>query len=87
MAKIGTKNGSNGRERDFCDEAGEGKDQERGGKCHDATHRVERAKREERLGISHADAGGLAMSPPKRLSQHKRKVHDDRKASVVKCRV
>ena len=71
----------------FCDEAGEGKDQERGGKCHDATHWVERAKREECLGISHADAGGLTEAPPEGLGQRERKVHDDRKASAVKCRV
>ena len=71
----------------FCEEAGEGKGQERDGKCHDAAHRVKRAKREECLGISHADARGLTEAPPKRLSQHKRKVHDDRKTSVVKCRV
>ncbi len=71
----------------FCDEAGEGKDQERGGKCHDATQRVERAKREKRLGIPHADAGGLANTTPERLSEHKGKVDDDRKTGVVKRRV
>ena len=42
----------------FCDEAGEGKDQECDGKCHDAAHRVERAKREERLDVPHTNAGG-----------------------------
>lgn len=68
----------------FCEEAEKGKDQERGGKCHDATHRVERAKREECLGISHADARGLAKTTPEGLSQHESKLHDDGKACVVK---
>lgn len=68
----------------FCDEAGEGKDQERGGKCHDATHRVERAKREECLGISHADARDLAKTTPEGLSQNEGKIHDDGKTCVVK---
>ena len=81
MAKIGTKNGSNGRERDFV------MGQERDGKCHDATHRVERAKREERLGVPHANAGSAANATPKRLGEHKGKVDDDRKTGVVKRRV
>ena len=63
MAKIGTKNGSNGRER---------------------THRVERAKREKCLSISHADARGLAKTTPEGLSQHESKIHDDGKTCVVK---
>ena len=86
MAKIGTKNGSNGRERDFVMRQ-EGKDQERDGKCHDAAHRVERAKREERLDVPHANAGGVANTTPERLSEHKGKVDDDRKTGVVKRRV
>lgn len=65
-------------------EAGEGQGQECDGKCHDATHRVERAKREERLGIPHADARRVAKAPPERLSEHKGKVDDDRKTGVVK---
>ena len=48
----------------FCEEAGEGKDQERDGKCRDAAHRVERAKREERLGVPHADTWGVANTTP-----------------------
>ena len=71
MANIGTKNGSNGRERDFV------KRQER----------VERAKREERLDVPHANAGGLTEVPPERLSEHKGKVDDDRKTGVVKRRI
>lgn len=70
----------------FCEEAGEGKDQERDGKCHDAAQRVKRAKREERLDVPHADAGGVAKAPPERLSEHKGKVDDDRKTGVVKRR-
>ena len=81
MANIGTKNGSNGRERDFV------RRQESDGKCHDAAHRVERAKREERLGVPHANTRGLAKTTPEGLSQHKGKVDDDRKTSVVKRRV
>ena len=87
MAKIGTKNGSNGRERDFVKRAGEGQGQECDGKCHDAAQRVERAKREERLDVPHADAGGLTEVPPERLSEHKGKVDDDRKTGVVKRRI
>ena len=83
MAKIGTKNGSNGRERDFVMRQ-EGQGQERAGKCHDATHRVERAKREKCLSISHADARGLAKTTPEGLSQHESKIHDDSKTCVVK---
>lgn len=71
----------------FCNEAGEGKDQERDGKCHDAAQRVERAKREERLDVPHADAGGVANTTPERLSKHKGKVDDDRKTGVVKRRI
>ena len=48
----------------FCEEAGEGQGQECDGKCHDAAYRVERAKREERLGIPHADARDLAKTTP-----------------------
>lgn len=86
MANIGTKNGSNGRERDFV------KRQERA-RTRSATANatmppeVERAKREKRLGIPHADAGGLAETPPKRLGQHKGKVHDNGRTGVVKRRV
>ena len=69
----------------FCDEAGEGEDQERGGKCHDATHGIEGAKREERLDVSHAYAWGLAKATPERFSQHENQVHDDGKTRVVKC--
>lgn len=86
MANIGTKNGKWQGAR-FCEEAGEGQDQERDGKCHDAAQRVERAKREKCLSISHADAGGLAETPPKRLGQHKGKVHDNGRTGVVKRRV
>ena len=68
----------------FCEEAGEGKGQERDGKCHDAAQRVERAKREERLGVPHANARSAANTTPKRLSEHKGKVDDDRKTGVVK---
>lgn len=71
----------------FCDEAGDGKDQERSGKCDDAAHRVERAKRKECLGISHADARGLAKTTSEGLSQHESKVDDDRKTGMVKRRV
>ena len=87
MANIGTKNGSNGRERDFVKRQERVRDQERDGKCHDAAQRVERAKREERLDVPHADARGLAEAPPERLSEHKGKVDDDRKTGVVKRRV
>ena len=68
----------------FRDEAGEGQGQERASKCHDATHRVERAKREKCLSISHADARGLAKTTPEGLSQHEIKLHDDSKTCVVK---
>ena len=74
MAKIGTKNGSNGRERDFV------KRQESAR----ARSAVERAKREERLGIPHADARDLAKTTPEGLSQHESKIHNDGKTRVVK---
>lgn len=87
MANIGTKNGSNGRERDFV------KRQERA-RTRSATANATMpprgssvAKREKRLGIPHADAGGLANTTPERLSEHKGKVDDDRKTGVVKRRV
>ena len=71
----------------FCDDAEEGKDQERDGKCHDAAHRIEGAKREECLGVPHAKARGLAKTTPEGLSQHKGKLDDDRKTGMVKRRV
>ena len=66
----------------FCDETGGGKGQERDGKCHDAAHRVERAKREERLGVPHANAGSVANTTPKQLRKHKGKADDDRKTDM-----
>ena len=86
MAKIDTKREQWQGAR-FCEEAGEGQGQECDGKCHDATHRVERAKREERLGIPHADARDLAKTTPEGLSQHESKIDDDRKTGMVKRRV
>ena len=71
----------------FCEEAGEGKGQERDGKCHNAAQRVERAKRKECLNIPHANARGVANTTPERLGKHKDKVDDDRKTGVVKRRV
>lgn len=63
MAKIGTKTAAKAGSA-ICEEAGEGKGQERNGKCHDAAHRVERAKREERLGVPHANARDVANTTP-----------------------
>ena len=85
MAKIGTKNGSNGRERDFV------KRQERA-RTRSATANatmppIERAKREECFGVPHANARGLAKTTPEGLSQNKGKVDDDRKTGMVKRRV
>ena len=87
MAKIGTKNGSNGRERDFVKRQERARARSASGKCHDATHRVERAKREECFGVPHANPRGLAKAPPERLSKHKGKVDDDRKTGMIKCSV
>ena len=57
MAKIGTKNGSNGRDRDFV------------------------------MRQAMARTRSAANTTPKRLSEHKEKVDDDRKTGVVKRRV
>ena len=84
MAKIGTKNGSNGRERDFV------KRQERA-RTRSATANaamppigssVQSAK--SALASPHADAGSVANTTPERLSEHKGKVDDDRKTGMVK---
>ena len=84
MAKIGTKKREQWQGARFCEEAGKGQSQECDGKCHDATHRVERAKREECLGIPHTDARDLAKTTPEGLSQHESKINNDGKTRVVK---
>ena len=87
MAKIGTRNGSNGRERVFA------KRQERAS-TRSATANatmpprgssVQRAK--ERLGVPHANAGSVANTTPEQLGKHKGKADDESKTGMVKRRV
>lgn len=84
MANIGTKNGSNGRERDFV------KRQERA-RTRSATANATMPPRgssvqsaKSALASPHADAGGLANTMPEGLSQNESKIHDDGKTCVVK---
>ena len=87
MAKIGTKNGSNGRERDFVMRQAMARPRSAAVNATMPPIGSKRAKREERLDVPHANARSLAKTTPEGLSQHKGKVDDDRKTGMVKRRV